>query len=252
MKPRTHIPSLAGARQAGFNIIELMVAITISLVLLAGVAQLFLSSKASHNVQNGMGRLQENARFALDALASGIAKAGYDLRGVSETATKLDLATTLENSVENATLTFTSANSTASDDIAIEYRAATDCMGTATGTDVITTDRYYINDTTLMCQGSGGTAGIIADGVENMQILYGVDTDADNIANRFVSATSLSAANVNSVVSVKIALLVSTVDTVGQNAAGTHTLLNAPAVGPFTDSRLRRVFTRTILLRNNV
>ncbi|MEW5754839.1 MAG: PilW family protein [Pseudomonadota bacterium] len=250
MNRNAHMPLKAHTRQHGFNIVELMVAITISLILLAGVAQLFLSNKASHNVQNGKGLLQENARFALEALATGIVTAGYDIRSLSDTAAKLDLAATQDNAVENATLSFTMASGRASDNIAVVHSAATDCMGMATGG--LTTDLYYINGTTLMCLGSGGTAGVIADGVENMQILYGLDTDADDIANSFVSAASLNTGNVNNVVSVKIALLVSTVDTVGQNAPGDYTVLNAPALGPFTDNRLRQVFSRTILLRNRV
>ncbi|MEN8762921.1 MAG: prepilin-type N-terminal cleavage/methylation domain-containing protein, partial [Thiogranum sp.] len=52
-------------RSCGFSMVELMVAMTISLLLMAGVVQIFGSSKASYVMQEGTSRLQENARFTL-------------------------------------------------------------------------------------------------------------------------------------------------------------------------------------------
>lgn len=57
--------------------VELMVAMTISMILLAGVVQIFAGSKNSYLVQEGSSRLQENARFALTRLSEDIAGAGY-------------------------------------------------------------------------------------------------------------------------------------------------------------------------------
>ena len=63
--------------QAGMTLVEIMVALTISLVLLAGVMQIFLASKQTYRMQDGMSRLQENARFALHFLDQDIRMAGY-------------------------------------------------------------------------------------------------------------------------------------------------------------------------------
>ncbi len=63
--------------QRGLSLIELMVAITISLLLLAGVLQIMLGSKQTYNVQDGMARLQENARYALDRISQDISQSGY-------------------------------------------------------------------------------------------------------------------------------------------------------------------------------
>lgn len=57
--------------------VELMVAMTISLLLLAGVVQIFSGSKASYVMQEGTSRLQENARFTLSRLTHDISAAGY-------------------------------------------------------------------------------------------------------------------------------------------------------------------------------
>ena len=60
-------------QQQGLSLIELMIAITLSLVLTLGVIQIFSSSKQTNRVQTSLGGVQENARFALDILS-------YDLR----------------------------------------------------------------------------------------------------------------------------------------------------------------------------
>ncbi|MCG6866335.1 MAG: PilW family protein [Thiogranum sp.] len=64
-------------REAGFSLVELMVAMTISLFLLAGVVQIFLGSKQSYRVNDGVSRLQENARFAFDRIAQDLDASGY-------------------------------------------------------------------------------------------------------------------------------------------------------------------------------
>lgn len=64
-------------RQCGISLIELMIAMTLSLVLLGGVIQVFSASKASYRVQDGLSRLQENARFAMQYLTREVRMAGY-------------------------------------------------------------------------------------------------------------------------------------------------------------------------------
>ena len=66
-----------GRRSSGFSMVELMVAMTISLLLMAGVVQIFSGSKASYVMQEGTSRLQENARFTLGRLSHDISAAGY-------------------------------------------------------------------------------------------------------------------------------------------------------------------------------
>jgi len=61
----------------GFSLVELMVAITISLVLLSGLIQIFISSKLSYNVQNSIARMQENGRYAVELLSKDLRLAGY-------------------------------------------------------------------------------------------------------------------------------------------------------------------------------
>jgi type IV pilus assembly protein PilW len=64
-------------RSRGFSMIELMVALVITLILLAGIGQIFLGSKKSFVIQNALARIQENGRYAMDLLASDLRRAGY-------------------------------------------------------------------------------------------------------------------------------------------------------------------------------
>lgn len=64
-------------RQSGFSMVELMVAMLISLFLLSGVIQIFLGSKQSYNVNEGLSRLQENARYAFDRINEDLSAGGY-------------------------------------------------------------------------------------------------------------------------------------------------------------------------------
>jgi type IV pilus assembly protein PilW len=61
----------------GFSLVELMVAMVVTLILLAGIGQIFLSSKKSFNIQDSLSRIQENGRYAIDTLAQDIRRAGY-------------------------------------------------------------------------------------------------------------------------------------------------------------------------------
>lgn len=234
--------------QQGLTLVEIMIAITISLLLLAGVMQIFLGSKSSYNLQNGLGRLQENGRYAMDILDRNIGMAGLSSNPNSPI-DPIVQANTADNASPNTDLGFSVANGQASDIIEIEYFSATDCLGNATGGNAI--DRYYIDGTDLMCLGNGSnTPQVLAEGVENMQILYGEDLSGDFMADKYVSAGNVTTwANI---VSVRIALLVNTVESVGGEDTGVYALLNAPPIGPLEDNLARRVFTRTILLRNKL
>lgn len=64
-------------KQKGLTLIEIMIAVTISLVLLAGIMQIFLSSKQSYNIQQALSRVQENARLITDIMLRDVTASGY-------------------------------------------------------------------------------------------------------------------------------------------------------------------------------
>ena len=64
-------------RQAGLSLIELMVAIVIGSLLLLGATSLLINNKRIYQTQDQLGRMQENARFAVQRMFHDISMAGY-------------------------------------------------------------------------------------------------------------------------------------------------------------------------------
>ena len=65
-----------GRTRRGFSLIELMVALTLGLLLTAGLVQLFTSTKVTFNTNDALARVQENGRFALENLKRELREAG--------------------------------------------------------------------------------------------------------------------------------------------------------------------------------
>lgn len=63
--------------QRGLSLIELMIAILLGMILLLGVVQLFLSSKNTYTTQQGLSRVQETGRLAMQFIARDTRMAGY-------------------------------------------------------------------------------------------------------------------------------------------------------------------------------
>lgn len=63
--------------QAGISLVELMIAITLSLILGGALIQILVSSRGAYRTQETMARIQENGRYALETLAYDIRMAGY-------------------------------------------------------------------------------------------------------------------------------------------------------------------------------
>jgi len=102
--------------------------------------------------------------------------------------------------------------------------------------------------------GNGAPQELI-QGIEGMQLVYGVDTNLDLLADVYQKANAVT--DWSKVVSVNVAVLARSID---ENGVGkdkqTYLLLGGTAgnganYGPFNDRRLRAVFTTTITLRNS-
>lgn len=61
----------------GFTLVELMVAMVIGLVLMAGVVTLFVSSRHSFDVDGNVARMQDEARYAMQEMARDLSMASY-------------------------------------------------------------------------------------------------------------------------------------------------------------------------------
>lgn len=74
---RRHSLTGRARRQAGFSIVELMVALLMGLVLVVGVTQVFLASQTSYRLQDDVSRMQESGRYGFFYLTRELRMAGY-------------------------------------------------------------------------------------------------------------------------------------------------------------------------------
>lgn len=78
LNPTTLTQRSMPGKQAGFSLIELMIASVIGLVILGGAVTVFSSNSASSRMNTGMSRIQDNGRVALDIISYGTRMTGYD------------------------------------------------------------------------------------------------------------------------------------------------------------------------------
>ncbi len=64
-------------RQSGLSLVELMIALTIGFMIVAGVGYVYLGSRQAFRTQDSLSTIQENARYALDIMSQKIRMAGY-------------------------------------------------------------------------------------------------------------------------------------------------------------------------------
>lgn len=100
----------------------------------------------------------------------------------------------------------------------------------------------------LFRQEFNGAAQELVEGVQDMQVLYGIDSDNDQFPNQYV--TSNNVPNWDNVVSARIMLLLQSIDDFVADDPQTYTF-NGATTTP-ADRRLRQVFTTTIALRNRI
>lgn len=95
----------------------------------------------------------------------------------------------------------------------------------------------------------------VIQGVEDLQIRYGIDTNADALIDQYVSASGVT--NWSNVIAVSVAMLVRsneasapTPDTQTYKLFDATGTLPAVTAGPFNDRYQRALFTTTVTLRN--
>lgn len=67
----------APRRQVGLTLVEIMVALVVSLILIAGVIQIFVGTQQTYRFQDALARVQENGRFASEIMTRDARLAGY-------------------------------------------------------------------------------------------------------------------------------------------------------------------------------
>ncbi len=93
------------SRQRGVTLVELMVALLLGMLLTAGMIQVFASNRVTYEFNQGLSRIQENARFSLDHIAYTTRMAGYrgclsDVAFFNNLDTPSDFRDNLENGLQ--------------------------------------------------------------------------------------------------------------------------------------------------------
>lgn len=65
------------SKQSGLSLVEIMVALVISVFLLGGIVQVYMGNKSAYRFSDASARIQENGRFALDAITTDVRLAGF-------------------------------------------------------------------------------------------------------------------------------------------------------------------------------
>ncbi len=323
-------------RQHGVTLVELMVALALGLLITVAMLKVYVDASRMYRFNEGLARVQENGRFALEFIRRDARVAGFwgcyseapltdQISTTSDAWINVDaghITGTNDDGLNSAdSITFRSAtgsgtlvNTTmtaASDSVSVNSVATitsgmavliSDCdngdifqvtdtsgaslahaVGANTNTSANLSKAYasgslvYQAQQTTFCIADGAdpsqpslrrltnpTSGQtcasdgleLLEGVENMQILYGEDTDADSegangdgTANRYVPIGTASL-DIDRVVSVRLSLLARSLSNNLTTEPSPYTF-NGTAVTPgATDKYLRKVFTTTITLRN--
>jgi type IV pilus assembly protein PilW len=249
----------------GFSIIEVMIAITISLILLAGVLQIFLNAKGSHNLEVGFNQLQDNGRFMDEYLMRNVRLAGYRTPPAQTTT-----FTAINSLFTGGTAYITATNGTGSngsDTLTVRFQGSgngtgtpdgtiTDCLGSAADSNTMVTNTFSLtNNNELQCNAINANAAtandtqILISGVENFKVLLGEDLDGDNTADRYVPG-NYAFLNLNRVVSVRVSILMRSDQPANPFTENSTFYLAGATYTPPADKYIRKEFTYTILLRN--
>lgn len=169
------------ARVQGFSLVELMIALTLSLFLLGGVILLASSGSSAARDAERMARAQENLRFVSNFMVQELRMTGsFPL-------------------VPNPPPTFFSLNSASS--VTVSYEAGTNCLGQDTAATLgIATNTYSLAGNRLLCNGGTMLEGLAdlsftsifaADGVTPLGLIIAVSLEDDpfpNVTYSFVVA----------------------------------------------------------------
>jgi prepilin-type N-terminal cleavage/methylation domain-containing protein len=265
---------------SGFSLVELMVAMLIGLFLLAGVTTMYIGNKATYAAREQLSLIEDNGRTALRDMVNIIEHTGYTST-LSVPLNQYFITGTVSNSTCNDgsnSIVDTSILGATSDDangdtIGVIYLGdgamlTRDCTGNqlpvscSVGVSPIlqasmiyntfsVSKRTGDNMPVLKCAGSRhGSAIEIAEGIENLQISYGIDVNGDSLIDRYIDAGEVTSANAwNQVIGVQLAILVRSLKEVNEKAtAQSYVLLDEKY--DFNDRYQRAVFTTSVRLQN--
>ena len=255
-------------RARGFTLIELLVALGISMLLTIIIAEVFIQTRRSYMVQDDQARVQENTRFIMQSISRVVRQTGF--RSYVGVASSVYFPYATAPAIKG-----TEGGGTLSDSLVVRFQGSGgsngtsdnsmfDCLGNTVAYGNTSANYFSLQSGAdgngLACSLDNSTWTELVPGVENMQILYGVDTDADRTANYYARASDIADTMLDSIVSARFSLLVRSPTETFPTAQSVTYTMNGITVGnnpsasasatPFTDRRVRRVVEFTVNLRN--
>ncbi len=212
-------------KQNGFSLMEVTIAIFLSVVLTSGIASLLGSSVSAYRQQLSQGQLEESSRFARDILASHISQAGYQPRPWQNPA-GLEAVTNAQGRPEFYLLQ-TRFQVNPSNNLAMTCRYGPDASQLTT----------QLNNFGLV------------ENIAAMQVLYARDSDGDGVVDGWVKAGDWP--QEDRILAVKIALLSVSGQAFNHVETETITLLDETITTP-ADGRLRSVSTLLTAIRGRL
>ena len=215
------------AVQAGFTVVEMMVALTIGLVVVLGLAVAFVNMKSSFMTQDKLTQLQDGERLALGMLIDSLQESGYFPDPASnDRATLLPAAndTVYGNMDAGQAVMGVAATSSVPESLSTRYASSgsdtlMNCVGSALPAGAVHSVRnvFYVDAGTasLACMYSidggawvkdGTKPFALVSGVKSMSVLYGVDTDGDANVDQYIGPGAVTAAQWLAVRSVRVTL----------------------------------------------
>ncbi len=223
------------AKQNGFNLIELMVALLLGLLITLAALQLFNTNQQTFALQQALSELHEDGQIAIRYMTDDFRQAG---RGAA-----------VAGSIPPVVI----VEGAGSDEVTINFVGFRDCQGSGDDSiEQLIVNRYFYSDGGLRCEGSmtvGGSAELLSN-VESFQIQYGVDGDAGSGlgVTQYVEAGNVGS---NPVVSLRFALLLkSNLARFPTNSGANKFYLLDEVITVPADGHLRRIFMKTVHLRN--
>lgn len=214
---------ISAQQQRGLSLIELMLGILLSSLIIGAVLAIFSGARSSSLLIDAESKMLDEAQFAMESINSVIRMAGYTMN--PKAGENSNLAVLKLNDV----LLGTEGGSEASDRIEVWYEgnedgSVFDCHGntittnTDDGNGMVVGNQYLVDEeNSLVCSriledGNPATdvTRPIIDNVAKLDILFGVDTDADGIVNQYRLYNKLTVGDRLKVVAVMIELTLET------------------------------------------
>ena len=182
----------------GFTLVEVMVAGTLALILLTALLTILMAAKESYNTNEALARMQENYRFTHIMLRRHMSPVGIEPLTSTFTPYNLGALTSGLNAASSADNISPTPDTVALD---MYFGGSKNCAGSGVSgwganTFTVDPDRHI-----LTCNGHA-----IAEGVKDLQALYGVDDDHDGNVDFYTSLGNIISAG--QVMSVRVQLTI--------------------------------------------